>query len=196
VEDVSEDEAVANKDLLKKVETPKEDKKWSDRDSDSENDDDIEEEKLLSDSDDDDKDFFENPLAAMKADKERKDANSKKDRRDSDISDDWSSDEEDRKNAAAAEDAEKQVGKKRKRKNKDQDNVEAFFTNEAIEEVPADDPATLQNQGFDPEDSDEIAELRVLARKMLRKKDRNEMLDGSYNRFTFNDEKDLLPTWF
>lgn len=196
VEDVSEDEAVANKDLLKKVETPKEDKKWSDRDSDSENDDDIEEEKLFSDSDDD-KDFFENPLAAIKADKERKEALSKKDRRDSDVSDDWSSDEEDRKNKAdAAEDAEKQVGKKRKRKNKDQDNVEAFFTNEAIEEVPADDPATLQNQGFDPEDSDEIAELRVLARKMLRKKDRNEMLDGSYNRFTFNDEKSLLPTWF
>lgn len=196
MEDVSEDEAVANKDLLKKVETPKEDKKWSDRDSDSENDDDIEEEKLLSDSDDEDKEFFENPLAAMKADKERKEANSKKNRRDSDISDDWSSDEEDRKNAAAAEDADKQLGKKRKRKNKDQDNVEAFFTNEAIEEVPADDPATLQNQGIDPEDSEEIAEIRVLARKMLRKKDRNEMLDGSYNRFTFNDEKALLPTWF
>jgi len=64
VEDVSEDEAVANKDLLKKVEVPKEDRKWSDRDSDSENDDDIEEEKLLSDSEDD-ADFFENPLAAI-----------------------------------------------------------------------------------------------------------------------------------
>lgn len=118
VEDVSEDEAVANKDLLKKVETPKEDRKWSDRDSDSENDDDIEDEKLLSDSEDD-ADFFENPLAAMKADKERKENNAKKDRRDSDISDDWSSDEEDRKNAAADAEAANMAGKKRKRSKKD-----------------------------------------------------------------------------
>lgn len=63
--------------------------------------------------------------------------------------------------------------------------------------MPADDPATLNaKHGIDPEDSDEVAEIRVLARKMLRKKDRNEMIDGSYNRFTFNDEKSLLPTWF
>jgi len=31
---------------------------------------------------------------------------------------------------------------------------------------------------------------------MLRKKDREAMIDGSYNRYTFNDDKDKLPTWF
>lgn len=133
-----------NKDLLKKVSTPKEDAKWSDRDSDSENDDDIEDEKLLLSGSDSDADFFVNPLAAIKADKERKEAGAKKDRRDSDVSDDWSSDEEDRKNAAAEAEAangEKLIGKKRKRKAKD--DVDDFFTTEAIEEVPADDPETL-----------------------------------------------------
>jgi len=133
-----------NKDLLKKVSTPKEDAKWSDRDSSSENDDDIEDEKLLLSGSDSDADFFVNPLAAIKADKERKEAGAKKDRRDSDVSDDWSSDEEDRKNAAAEAEAangEKLIGKKRKRKAKD--DVDDFFTTEAIEEVPADDPETL-----------------------------------------------------
>lgn len=87
------------------------------------------------------------------------------------------------------------MGKKRTRKAKD--DVDAFFTTEAIEEVPADDPETLkQKHGIDPEDSDEVAEIRVLARKMLRKKDREAMIDGSYNRYTFNDDKDKLPTWF
>ena len=57
--------------------------------------------------------------SAMKADKERKEANSKKNRRDSDISDDWSSDEEDRKNAAADAEAANMAGKKRKRSKKD-----------------------------------------------------------------------------
>jgi AdoMet-dependent rRNA methyltransferase SPB1 len=126
--------------------------------------------------------------------KEKNKGKVEKPRRDSDVSDDWSSDEEDRKNAEAAAAGEKLVGKKRKRK--DKDDVADFFTTEAIEEVPADDPATLQEQGYDPEDSDEIAELRVLARKMLRKKDREAMLDASYNRYTFNDDRDKLPTWF
>jgi AdoMet-dependent rRNA methyltransferase SPB1 len=45
-------------------------------------------------------------------------------------------------------------------------------------------------------DSDEMAETRALARLMLRKKSRNEILDGTYNKFaTFDDEK-VLPSWF
>jgi AdoMet-dependent rRNA methyltransferase SPB1 len=45
-------------------------------------------------------------------------------------------------------------------------------------------------------DSDEIAETRALAKKMLRKKFRSEMVDASYSRFAFEDEEGMLPSWF
>ena len=45
-------------------------------------------------------------------------------------------------------------------------------------------------------DSDDIAETRILARKMLRKKARNEILDSTYNRFATNEDPDTLPSWF
>ena len=45
-------------------------------------------------------------------------------------------------------------------------------------------------------DSDDIAETRVLARKMLRKKARNEILDATYNRYASHEEPGTLPTWF
>jgi len=45
-------------------------------------------------------------------------------------------------------------------------------------------------------DSDDIAVTRILARKMLRKKARNEMIDGSYNRYTTHEDPSELPTWF
>lgn len=44
--------------------------------------------------------------------------------------------------------------------------------------------------------SDEIAETRVLARKMLRKKARQELIDGSYNRLAFHEDEGTLPSWF
>ena len=45
-------------------------------------------------------------------------------------------------------------------------------------------------------DSDDVAATRILARKMLRKKARNEMIDGSFNRYTVHEDPDTLPTWF
>ena len=45
-------------------------------------------------------------------------------------------------------------------------------------------------------DSDDMAETRALAKMMLRKKDREGILDGTYNRYaTFEDKADL-PQWF
>jgi hypothetical protein len=122
VEDVDEDEALDNKDLMRVVK-PKEDRNWSDKDSESENDEDLENEKPLVSDSDSDRDFFENPLAAMKAAQDRKDNAKKGNRRDSDISDDWSSDEEDRKAKLAQEETTQQLGKKRKRSKKDNDNA-------------------------------------------------------------------------
>ena len=62
--------------------------------------------------------------------------------------------------------------------------------------MPADDPGTLRDAGYDSMDSDEIAETRALAKKMLRKKDRTQILDATYNRYSFGDDPKDLPSWF
>jgi AdoMet-dependent rRNA methyltransferase SPB1 len=45
-------------------------------------------------------------------------------------------------------------------------------------------------------DSDDIAETRALAKLMLRKKTRNEILDNTYNKFVTHEDKSQLPNWF
>ena len=45
-------------------------------------------------------------------------------------------------------------------------------------------------------DSDDIAATRILARKMLRKKARNEIIDASYNRYSTHEDPSTLPSWF
>ena len=45
-------------------------------------------------------------------------------------------------------------------------------------------------------DSDEIAETRALAKKMLRKKFREETISSSYSRMAFDEDDRDLPEWF
>ena len=45
-------------------------------------------------------------------------------------------------------------------------------------------------------DSDDMAETRALAKVMLRKKARNEILDSTYNRYSNYDDPAILPQWF
>jgi AdoMet-dependent rRNA methyltransferase SPB1 len=45
-------------------------------------------------------------------------------------------------------------------------------------------------------DSDAIAETVAIAKLMLRKKTREEIIDSSYNRYIFEEEKNDLPVWF
>ena len=45
-------------------------------------------------------------------------------------------------------------------------------------------------------DSDDIAEVRAIAKHMLWKKERDEMINASYNRFSFHDDENNLPDWF
>lgn len=47
----------------------------------------------------------------------------------------------------------------------------------------------------DEYDTDEIAEIRAIAKKMLRKKDRLNILYRTYNRYAF-DDTDGAPDWF
>jgi len=76
-----------------------------------------------------------------------------------------------------------------------------FFKNDAIEEVPANDMSKQKKEddlpdGYSSMDSDEMAETRALAKKMLRKKFREETISASYSRYAFEDEGDVLPEWF
>jgi AdoMet-dependent rRNA methyltransferase SPB1 len=45
-------------------------------------------------------------------------------------------------------------------------------------------------------DSDDMAETRAIAKLMLRKKARNDILDSTYNRFVTYEDKNTLPEWF
>ena len=45
-------------------------------------------------------------------------------------------------------------------------------------------------------DSDDIAATRILARKMLRKKARNEIIDASMSKYSTHEDPSTLPTWF
>lgn len=73
-----------------------------------------------------------------------------------------------------------------KNSKKDKSKIES---KKAFEEVPKD-------AGYDSMDSDEIAETWAIAKIMLRKKQREELIDKSYNRYSFFDDENNLPDWF
>ena len=75
------------------------------------------------------------------------------------------------------------------------DDVKEFFKNEEIEEVPQQEVNDLPD-GYESMDSDDLAETRALAKKMLRKKFRSEIIDASFNRYAYDDEGAQLPSWF
>jgi len=50
--------------------------------------------------------------------------------------------------------------------------------------------------GYSSMDSDEMAETRALAKKMLRKKFREETISNSYSRYAYQDDESILPEWF
>ena len=82
---------------------------------------------------------------------------------------------------------------KRKRGGVDgEEDLKDFFHNNDFEVVPQgkieDDRASM--------DSDDMAETRALAKLMLRKKARNDILDSTYNRFSTFDDPSMLPAWF
>ena len=89
----------------------------------------------------------------------------------------WSDDGDDKVGDKKKQKKEKKVlGKRKRADDSDEDKVQDFFVDDKIEVVPANDPGTLQ-AGYESMDSTEIAETRALAKKMLRKKQRTEILD-------------------
>jgi AdoMet-dependent rRNA methyltransferase SPB1 len=99
----------------------------------------------------------------------------------------------------------KLIGKRKRRGDKDEeDDVGDFFANTEIEVVPQTKiRERTKNGGSDDEeagyssmDSEEMAETRALAKVMLRKKNRNEIIEGTYNRYAVHEDPSTLPDWF
>lgn len=51
----------------------------------------------------------------------------------------------------------------------------------------------MELEDYDPED---LATNMVLAKKMLRKRNRESIIDSTYNKYAFNSEDDELPDWY
>jgi AdoMet-dependent rRNA methyltransferase SPB1 len=98
------------------------------------------------------------------------------------------------------------LGKRSKRKgDEEEDDIGDFFANTEIEVVPqtkirertgtaaSDDD---EDAGYSSMDSEEMAETRALAKVMLRKKARNEIIEGTYNRYAVHEDPSTLPDWF
>lgn len=189
VEDESEEEEMRNDELLKRGMRKGEDV------SESENDDDLEEEMEGNNT------GFVNPLLAGAKGKKKAAGESdseEEDEEEVEAEESWSDDDaEETKKDKDKKDkmAKLEMLGKRKRSHTGKDGLKDFF-NEVIEEVPANDPGTLAEKGYDSDDSQDIAEIRVLAKKMLRKKDRDTIIEDSYNRYAFNDDTAKLPSWF
>lgn len=194
-EDQEEDELLRNDDLM---DEGKDSNKAAEE---SENDDDLldhygdesgEGDEDAEDKDEDDKpkkqqSLFVNPLVK------------KTKRDDSDVSEgEWSDEDSDSgDDKKGGKGGNKSLLTKRRRKDlEDADAAKQFFKDEGFEEVPMDTPKGADEDDMVSVNSDEIAETRVLARMMLRKKARQEMIDGSYNRFAFHEDEHTLPSWF
>ncbi|KAF2317637.1 hypothetical protein GH714_033021 [Hevea brasiliensis] len=74
---------------------------------------------------------------------------------------------------------------------------ETSKTEEDFEIVPAPATDSSDDSSSDDSDNDDVetkAEILAYAKKMLRKKQREQMLDDAYNKYMFDDEG--LPSWF
>ena len=87
----------------------------------------------------------------------------------------WSDESENVKDKKKGKKDKKVLGKRanKDREDEDHDAAKDFFGSGGFEEVPANDPGVKNaNRNDESLDSDEIAETRILAKKMLRKKSR------------------------
>ena len=134
------------------------------------------------------KEDFINPLIATKKDMKRfKKSLEEKEEKDSDAESFDSDVEEMADKMDTKEKIEKDKKKKRNMKRKAKEEEEK--NKGKFEEVKAE-------KTYSDYDSDEIAEIRAIGKKMLRKKDRLDMIDSAYNRYAFAEDPDTLPSWF
>ena len=152
--------------------------------------------------DEEEKAMFKNPLLAFKTEpkkKKKKDGESE--------SEEWSDDDkyDTKEDKKEKKDKEKKLLGKRTKKDAfgdAKDDLKSFFGKAPFEEVAVNDMALKVKgpndlpDGYSSMDSEDIAETRALAKKMLRKKFRTETIDASYSRYAYNDDGAELPAWF
>jgi AdoMet-dependent rRNA methyltransferase SPB1 len=184
--DVSEEEEMNNDELREtKVKFAKATKVLESSDDDMEVDDNIE--------DDDQGGIFLNPLLAKKPAPVKKGKSGEEGK---DEDNEFASEDEADKEAMEKNQVKKKESKKSKllgkRKSREDEDHNDFFANKEIEIVPQE----KFDEGYSSMDSDEMAETRALAKVMLRKKARTEILDSTYSRFSTHEDKAQLPNWF
>lgn len=80
---------------------------------------------------------------------------------------------------------------------KSMQQIQASKTNDDFEIVPAPETDSSDDSSSDDSEEEDVetkAEILAMAKKMLRKKTRETMLDDAYNKYMFHD--DGLPKWF
>ncbi|GMH23567.1 hypothetical protein Nepgr_025410 [Nepenthes gracilis] len=107
---------------------------------------------------------------------------------------------DDETNIAVAQEQPEMVKENPRRHSNDSNapNTKALKADNDFEIVPApvtdsSDDSSSDNES-DEEDIDKKAEILAYAKKMLRKKQREQMIDDGYNKYMFDDEG--LPKWF
>jgi AdoMet-dependent rRNA methyltransferase SPB1 len=149
-----------------------------------------EEEKVISFSDDEENpeelnDITDNPL--------RKLNNNKKDKATKENSKAIKAEKNEEENEDSDTDQEEDVkllGKKKKRNLISESKINKDNIDGEAGDLPMDSSSEAELM-----DIDEVAEIRALAKKMLRKKDRADILFKTYNRYAFSD-LDVAPEWF
>ena len=142
----------------------------------------LEEEELKDDI------IINNPLRKTKKVKEdKKESNKKQKEKKED-----ESNEED--NLSYDTDENNENNKKAEIKEEKKDNNKNFLNKKTTRENNKSESSSSdsENDGYN---SDEKAEIRAIAKKMLRKKERLKILNSSYNRYAFEDEGNV-PKWF
>ena len=198
-EDVSEEEELNNDDVRVGTAVKKTTVKFADDDGDVD----------MSESEDDG--LFVNPLLSgnkKNGSKSNKTGENAKNSDDEEKDGFSSADEADEKmlQKEKKKKEDKLIGKRKRRGDKEEeDDVGDFFANTEIEVVPqtkirertrnggSDDD---EDAGYSSMDSEEMAETRALAKVMLRKKNRNEIIEGTYNRYAVHEDPSSLPDWF
>ena len=132
--------------------------------------------------------IINNPLRKTKKVKEdKKESNKKQKEKKED-----ESNEED--NLSYDTDENNENNKKAEIKEEKKDNNKNFLNKKTTRENNKSELSSSdsENDGYN---SDEKAEIRAIAKKMLRKKERLKILNSSYNRYAFEDEGNV-PKWF
>ena len=132
--------------------------------------------------------IINNPLRKTKKLKEdKKESNKKQEEKKED-----ESNEED--NLSYDTDENNENNKKPEIQEEKKDNNKNFLNKKTTRENNKSESSSSdsENDGYN---SDEKAEIRAIAKKMLRKKERLKILNSSYNRYAFEDEGNV-PKWF